>query len=324
MDLNFKPWGKLEWLLSKINNYQYSFYGCLSTEDRSLEAFKIILNSNLFNHKFLEVIDPEPWDTIIHQENRKKIKEELQKQFSNVIIESYDLLCPIDNVQRSISSFIANSNGNILLDISSFPKRFFFPIIKVLLRSSKVNTLIITYTTPNQYSSRDLSENPLDWSHIPMFDSDDPDIKFDLALVGLGFMPLGLSNLFKDKFSNLDVKLMFPFPPGPPSYQRTWNFIEEMQQFPKVNYQEMIRVNGLNMPDTFDLICSLTRSKNRSILLAPYGPKTMSLAMCLYACLSNSPVYYTQPTSYDSKYSEGVSDCYGYCIKLNGRSFFKI
>ncbi|WP_162427873.1 hypothetical protein [Pontibacter pudoricolor] len=323
MNTNFRPWGKLDWLLSKINDYEFNVYSCISTEDRCLETLKILQTRNsLSNHKFIEIIDPV--DTDEHKKNRSKNVQELSSLLESPCIETYDLFCPINNIVTSISDFVDNSNGHIILDISSFPKRFFFPLTKLLLRLEKVNTLIITYTTPERYSTGNLSENPREWSHLPMFEVDDPDITYETALIGLGFMPLGLTNLLKDKFSETEVRLMFPFPPGPPSFQRTWNFIEELKSFPRIDHRKTIRVDALNVSDTFEMVKSLTHSGNERILMAPYGPKTMSLAMCIYACLSDSPVYYTQPAAYDSKYSEGTKDCYSYCIKLNGRNFYNI
>lgn len=318
---NYRPWGKLEWLLSRLSAAEYNYYGCLSPEDRCIAPFNVLKQTKaVLNHRFLEIVDPDNTDA--HKQNRRYAKAHLDKiNEGEINIKTVELLGPINIVYEDINTFIEESNGIIVLDISAFPKRFFFPLVKILLRSKKVKTLLVTYSTPERYSDSSLSDNPMDWSHIPMFDSDDPDVKFETALVGLGFMPLGLSTLLKDKFSDLELKLMFPFPPGAPFFQRTWKFIEDMQVTPKIDFKQIMRVDTLNVSDTFDFIKSLS-PENRPILIAPYGPKTMSLAMCLFACRTDSPVYYTQPTSYDPKYSIGVTNTYGYCVKLQGESLF--
>jgi hypothetical protein len=316
----YRPWGELKWLLTKLNPNKYSFYGCLSTEERCLESFRHITSiDSSCKNKLIEIIDPV--DTEEHKVNRAKMLLEYNKLTDSGNISTYDLLCPIGEIVRDINDFLKNANGKLILDITSFPKRYFFPLIKVILKSPLIDTLIITYSTPEKYCSSDLSESPMDWNHIPMFASDDPDTKYEMALVGLGFMPLGLSSLLKDKFNELELRLMFPFPPGAPLFQRTWKFIEDMQITPKVDFKKIMRIDVLNVSDAFDMICSMSEDYE-AIIMAPYGPKTMSLAMCLYACLTNSPIYYTQPTAYDPKYSEGVSSCYGYCIKLNGKNLF--
>ena len=65
-------------------------------------------------------------------------------------------------------------------------------------------------------------------------------------------------------------------------------------------------------------------------VFAPYGTKSMSLAMCLYACShpENTDVCYTQPKSYNPQYSTGISmvngvpDTFAYCIRLDGKDFY--
>ena len=54
-------------------------------------------------------------------------------------------------------------------------------------------------------------------------------------------------------------------------------------------------VNGMDVSDSFEHICSLSEHGNRQVKFAPYGPKPTSLAMCIYATLQKSPVFYTQP-----------------------------
>lgn len=319
---DYRPWGDLKWLLSKMKPCKYDYYGCISTEERCLETFRQLSSNDLISeHRFLEIIDLV--DTDEHKANRSKLANQYRQLVKNESIYQYNLLCPIGELSKDIISFIDNSEGKLILDITSFPKRFFFPLVKIIMRSEKIKTLIITYSTPEKYCDGALSENPMDWSHIPMFDSDDPDVQYDMAVIGAGFMPLGLSSLFKDKFKELELRLLFPFPPGAPFFQRTWKFIEDMGVSPKVDFKKIIRIDALNVSDTFDMICALSNG-NKGILMAPYGPKTMSLAMCLYACLTDSPVYYTQPTAYNPKYSEGISACYGYCVKLNGINLFSL
>lgn len=68
----------------------------------------------------------------------------------------------------------------------------------------------------------------------------------------------------------------------------------------------------------------------KKALLAPYGPKPMSVGMAIYATMTESPVYYTQPKIYHPDYSAGISilngrpEIYTYCLKLGGRNLFQI
>lgn len=322
MTEHFKPWGEFEWLISKCSIDNYSIIACLSTEERCVETVRLCLEKSILHSaKIFEIIDPD--DTQIHKDERKKNFDKLDASVIKYI-QKYNLLDPIDTILKDITAFLNISNGNIILDISSFPKRYFFPITKHLLRSKKVDNLLITCTTPKEYTEDNLSEDPLDWSHLPTFTHDDPEEKVETAIVGIGFMPLGLPHLLKDKYSQLDVRFFFPFPPGPPTYQRTWKFINQMNTSSIIDSKHIIRVDALSVPEAFDKICAITNKGSRKALLAPYGPKTMSFAMCLYACLTNSAAYYTQPTSYSPYYSKGISKCYGYAIKLYGNLLYSV
>lgn len=317
-----RPWGNLNWLFRRLKStYSFDFVGSISTEDRSISAFHSLENIGVLKTgTFFEIEDP--IETQRHKSNRNKCKEKLKDSRINLEIINEQLLCSVGNIYNHISRILKESSGSIALDISTLPKRFFFPLVKLIMREQKVENFLVTYSTPEQYSSQDLSESPMEWAHIPMFDMEDPDMHIDIAIVGLGFMHLGLSSLLKDKFSEVDINLLFPFPPGSPSFQRTWSFIEEMNMIPKMEFQNMARIDALNVGDSFDKIMSITNNGERNVLFAPYGPKPMSLAMCIYACKNKVPVYYTQPTCYDSKYSEGTAEIYGYFVKLNGRNLF--
>jgi hypothetical protein len=68
----------------------------------------------------------------------------------------------------------------------------------------------------------------------------------------------------------------------------------------------------------------------RPTVLVPYGPKPISLAMCLFATVTNSSVYYAQPRTYNPLYSQGVAIqnekrlCYAYALKLGGRALYGV
>jgi len=82
-------------------------------------------------------------------------------------------------------------------------------------------------------------------------------------------------------------------------------------------------------PAMFDALRTFTNNGKRTSALAPYGPKTMSLAMCLFAYsaeragLPSVPVYYTQPRRYALRYSEGIKmvdgrpDIQAYCLRID-------
>ena len=153
---------------------------------------------------------------------------------------------------------------------------------------------------------------------------DFPEPRVDLAIVGIGFMPFGLPNLLMSKYKSTPVKFLFPFPPGPPNYQRTWDFVWKIEKSFTFNHQDsIIRIDSNNLSDAFEYITRETNNGQKKVIFAPYGPKPISLAMCIYATIHHSPVYYTQPTHYNPDYSSGIKDTYAYCINLNSVNLYQ-
>jgi hypothetical protein len=332
---HFRPWGNLSWALNKIHNNKWDVFGCLSTEDRCLGVFEVLnANKMLGNYKFLRINDP---SSIYSQRSEELIKERtddyISKGGDSTKIEQHELFEKIDSLKIGVDSFLGHSSGNIILDVSSLPKRFFFPILRLLLNSrDKVKNLIATYAVPERYHDGPLAEDPEPWAHIPLFGPGGyPDQEFEVLIVGVGFLPFGLPELLKSEYRNLSVKLFFPFPPGPPTYQRTWNFVREIAKDFPIDNEMLMRVDTYNVSDAFDYICSITTGNSKKAIMAPYGPKTISIAMCIYATLASAPVYYMQPKIYNPEYSSGIKkntqgdpEIYAYCLRLDGQDYYKV
>lgn len=319
--MKFRPWGELAWLLNKLNKQNFDLIGCLSTELRCTESFRLLVSLNQLGRcQFLEITDP--INSELHDELRIESRLKIKTIGAPISFENHSLLEPAGDIFNFVQRFIDSSDGNIILDISSYPKRFFFAMTKLLARNNKVKNLVITYTVPEQYFAGNLSDNAQSWAPLPLYGPIEPeDENFDLAVVGVGFIPLGLPDLLKDKQDKLELKLLFPFPPGPPYYQRTWNFINQMKVSSKIDTKQIYRIDAKSVPVIYDKIESFVFG-GKKILFAPYGPKTMSLAMCLSAIKNNSVVYYTQPTSYQPEYSKGISQSFAYLIKIDGENIY--
>lgn len=319
---HFRPWGELDWIIPRLPEIKWDMIGCLSTEDRFDAAYSLLAKKKMLNNTlFFKIHDPQSKDTPVI--DAKLITN--AARVPTVTIQDHKLLEPYKEIVESTNRFIANSNGNIIVDISTFPKRFFFPIIKLLI-NSKVENLLITYSTPEKYCKDELSANPQNWDHLPLFmPVDFPDNPIDVAIVGVGFMPFALPELLLSRYNATPVKFLFPFPPGPPNYQRTWEFMRKIEKsFAFKTSDGVIRLAANNMPDAFDYINQETHNNTKKPLFAPYGPKPISLAMCIYATLVDAPVYYTQPTHYSPEYSTGVNNIFAYAITLKKQKLFSI
>lgn len=333
---NFRPWGHLSWILGKISPVKWSVLGCLSPEERCISTLELIkLFDSLYQPFFIKVIDPPSRfsaeaDTLIE----KRIERFIALVGNPNFIEDHELFQQHYKIVSSVEKFVKTSNGNVLIDISSFPKRFFFPVLKLLLtrHKSEIENLIVTYTVPKEYCPGALAEDPESWAPLPLFGPQDPPGRsVEVLFIGIGFLPLNLPELLKE-YTDIKVRLFFPFPPGPPGYQRNWEFVRKVEEAfpPHSSSRKIERINTYDVSDAFEFICKETNAGNRKAIFAPYGPKPMSMAMCIYASLTNSEVYYTQPRSYNPKYCTGVKtvgafpETYAYCLKLNGKEYYSI
>jgi hypothetical protein len=336
----YRPWGSLGWVLSRIPKTKWSIFGSLATEDRSLSTWHILKQDNaLYRTTLLEIEDPVSQETVrinskLYQLRKLKIAER-KKQFIDAggllsEIEQLDLFGRFDVIVNNVNDFIRQSNGDILFDISALPKRLFFPALKLMMQSSLVKNLLVTYTIPKEYSTSFLSADHEPWRHLPLFAPPYPEPSLEVFVIGLGLETLGLPELLEHDYRDVKVKLLFPFPPGPPLYQRTWEFVRSLENNLPSQSREPVRVNARDTSEVFDQICAASENGKQYAILAPYGPKPMSLAVCIYATLASSPVYYTQPRIYNPQYSVGVSivngkpETYCYCVRLDGTNFYDL
>lgn len=314
----YRPWGELDWLIGKFPDIKWKLISCLSIEDRTSATIDILAESKSFDSGlFIKVLDPpsafsKSAESLININERKLLKIN-----SNITIEECHLLEKIHVVIDIVNNFVPSGSENILLDISTFPKRFFFPILKTLLKKN-IKNLIVSYSNPLGYCNTELSFNPNPWEHLPLFmPTEHPEPTIDAAFVGVGFMPFSLPNLLGSHYTDIPVNFLFPFPPGPPNYQRTWDFMRKIEKsYTFKQNDKIIRLSSNNVSDAFEIIKRESEYGSKHVLFAPYGPKPVSLAMALYASLNSNPVYYTQPTMYNPHYSKGIGNVYGFCITI--------
>lgn len=324
---HFRPWGELDWLLSKSEPYNWNIIGCASFEDRCYGLQMRIPQETVLSRLYFNILPPASIDRQNQLEKLNNSIYELKRAgVSDYELIEVELHASIDRFIKPLDEFLRGSNGNIILDISSQPKRFFFPILKRIMQYSSLNNLIVCYTKPERYADGELSWDPSDWNHIPMFMSKEyRDVRTDLAIIGVGFVPLGLPDLLIGQYQNAEVKLLFPHPPGPPNYQRNWEFVRRIvDSYPRLSLNGMQRIHALDMSDAFDKICQITNRGRYKSILAPYGPKPISIAMALYAIEEGAPVYYTQPSFYSPNYSSGLRETYAYWVVKSGSKLYKV
>ena len=143
---NFRPWGNLDWILPKMPNVKWDLIGCISTDDRSVATALELEKANALNSSvFFKITDPDSNEVSLIRskldQNERAIKDGLTSRY---VIEEHRLLEQIKSIVDSTNKITNNCCGNIVVDISCFPKRFFLPIIKILTNAENIKNLIVT------------------------------------------------------------------------------------------------------------------------------------------------------------------------------------
>ena len=319
-----KPWGPLDWLLPKLGICGPVVVGCLAAERRSIDVPRRLYREGASRVSLLHVQD-EP-SRYTEQTSRKL--EENRGLLARVKLDeelTAALLAPDEKIVAAFDAMCssAGQDFDLVLDISCFPKRFFFLMVKRAIRDRRIGTLVVAYTQPRTpgYASGRLAEDPDPVKPIPGFGPIRGESR--TLVVGVGFETLGLPLLideFRDETRR--IRVLMPFPPGQPYTRRIWRFLQrlDVEGIEKVVY----RVNALDAFGSYAQIEDMV-PKGEAMgppTLAPYGPKPISLGMCLYAMKYQAQVVYTQPRVYNPDYTVGVGRAWGYCLKYAKRRTF--
>jgi len=328
---SLRPWGLLQWLLPKLSPTKWSVIGAISPGHRSLTCWRLLKTNDMLEKGTLLRIQDE--DDRFRDQTEARLTERCAEFLANGgatgDIRDCHLMDYYDKISDEVLAFAELAGPSIILDITALPKRFFFPMLRDLLRDSRVSHLLATYTVPKRYTARPLAENFNTWSPLPTFREVSRDWRPDMMIVNVGFLAMGLPEHLNPEETGDSLKFLLPFPTPPPDNLRNWEVLQKLDDQSRVRSRvEIIPVHSRDVPDAYDLIASLGEGGSKRVILAPYGPKPISLAMCLYASRFKQPVYYTQPRAYHPDYSIEVStvnghpEVYGYCIKLAGRTLY--
>lgn len=330
----YRPWGMLDWVLPRcLIRGNWALLGCLSTGERSLSAWRVLKNHGCLGSVKLLRIENKPsrHDTATQQREGERLTEFEAEGGDRRVIDRHHLLEPSSKIVDVIDTFLPIAGPNIVLDVSTLPKRFFFPLLKLLLnRTADVQNLVITYTSPGGYTSEKLAENFDQWDHLPLFSGAYTTAKPQMMVINVGFEGLGLQEQVDHGEAGLPIKLLFPFPAPPQAYRRSWDLVRRLQKHRSLDAFQTYRTDAKEVGDAFDRLVSLTDHGKQRAILAPFGPKPISVAMCIFATRTESQVFYTQPTVYHPNYSYGVAEVGGlpavwaYCVRLNGREYYQL
>ena len=336
----FRAWGLLENVLESGDVGTWAFVGCVSMEHRSKVALQLSRSAldvpNILMFSIADSNESRFFDTSkrLTRENRREL---VKGGVSSDVFREHRLLEPFGAIQSTIDEFLDGCGAaNLMFDISSMPKKVFFFVVKrAMQRRSQFENIMAIYSEPERYSDESLAENPQQWSTLPGFDGPRrlPEADKRRIVIAMGFEPLGLPDLVvQGEFAGVGTHLLFPFPTPPERIRKNWMFARDLFRTPTGSLR-FRHIDGLNVPDVFDLIGDIGADGETQLTLAPYGPKPISLAMALYGAKhatgpNATAVYYTQPTAYNPNYSSGIGNIGGqmaihcYAIKRLGKFLY--
>lgn len=335
MAWKLRPWGHLKWILDRLGGPNASLLGCFGTEKRSLATWDWLRSSIKLRTVQLLRISDSPghrYEKLARKRIRERMSEFKKKGGKTSWIQPFGLMeTPHSQIVEIVDDFIRSSGDTIVLDVSAMPKRFFFPILKTLLARKQVQNLLVSYSLPGSYIvGAKLGEDHNGWEAIPLFAGDYSSIGSDMYVIGVGFEEHGLLEQLQQEDGGKSIKLLFPFPARPENVRRSWRLVYKIERTRPPEAIEMFQVDAQDSADAFERLTTLTDNGRKKAILAPFGPKPMSVGMCLFAARSNCAVYYTQPTVYHPDYSldlatsDGIPLIFGYLIRWKGKEFYEI
>ncbi|MGR9315569.1 hypothetical protein ACU8LZ_03770 [Rhizobium leguminosarum] len=340
-ELRFRPWGDFSWVLSKQTPKDWVGLTCVATEKRSVSSIAE-LSKHVRWMSVISIQDPDPFDL---EQQKKALEESTEvvktaKKCAAVFYEE-DLKSSLDSIRERVDECIGQS-PDIILDITCFPKRWFFPMIRFFYEDERVRNLLIVYTLGEGYAPQ-ISENYELLRPIQGFASMEARADHDIAFIGVGFHSISMLTMFGDDRPKA-LRLLFPFPPGPPGLKRNWRFVEHIERTMKFadgstetfKPMDYLQLSAIDASQAFDAMRAVSKNGQKTSLMAPYGPKPISLAMCLFALAAEAkhlpevPIYYAQPQRYAVNYTEravernGKLQMLAYSVKHEGMPIYKL
>lgn len=339
-----RPTGPLTWLFERLQPQgNWSVFGSLSPEDRCLTASLALQARGVATTTTLLQLEPADVETNLElPETLTKIESHaVQAAKAGFFIrEPMPVLAETDTINNLAFDLADTCERQVILDVSTMPKRFFFPLLTALCETDRIKTLIVTNTSPRSYG-RILSENAGGWDTLPGYAALSSDESLETTvMIGVGYQLLNIQDLL-ERYARKPVrfKLMLPVPSLHPGFIKNWQFIQGIKSLwggrpQRVGRQvepEIVRVPNHDVSLAFDrLVQHSQQGLARSLVLAPFGPKPLSVAMCLLGIARqavsslDTEIGYTQPPVYSPRYSEGSGDVTAFCIKLNGQSLYSV
>lgn len=334
----YRPSGLLQWSLPRMTIPHWDLLACLGSEDRCISTWRTLHQARMLRqYRLIEVSESRPSR---HSLERQRLVGEHLAEFVGLGADPASRRsCPLLGSNADIvglaDDFLGVTAGSAVFDVSALPKRFFFPILRRLWTATDgsgrpvLRDLLVTYTVPREYPVGALSENVSEWGHLPLFGGAYRGPNPEMFILSIGFDALGLQSRVEQE-SGMTLKLLIPFPGSPLRCARAWEVMRLLVKNRRADSYRVYRVSATDVSDAFDRLNVLTAGGSKGAVLAPFGPKPVSIAFAIFSILTDMPVSYTQPVVYRADYSLGESiingmvETHTYCLRLGGVNQYRI
>ena len=238
--MKYRPWGPIDWALSLSSQKPWHFVGVIGTEARSLCSWEHMKGLGLVKSEmFAEIQDI---DSDKYRERTRISLEERRERFVHLggkmaLVSRMELMTELFSI-NDFARRAQSASTSLILDITSFPKRYFFPILRMLASNSEVKNLVLTYTSPSSYAPDDepLYEHIEPWRVLPGFRGSGTTRA--QWVVSVGFLVESL-RMYVGEDPNANMKLLIPFPAPLSALRRTWESVANLEGVTKTKVREI-------------------------------------------------------------------------------------
>ena len=192
-------------------------------------------------------------------------------------------------------------------------------MLKRFLRFDFPRNLIVTYTQPRSggypHPKELLAQEIKPCAHLPGF-AGPTDLSEKKIIISTGFERYNINSIIEEYREHVGIRILMGFPPNGDYYKRQWKVL--MDIFKEQSLWEFIEVVSSLDSELVYATLEKWNLDSESLILVPFGPKTHTLGMALFAIKHSSGIYYSQPQAYNPEYTKGIGDSWGYIAKWEG------
>ena len=145
-----RPWGSVEWLMRHTPFADMSWFviGNISPQDRSVALFRHCgVSFSPAKVTCFEIVDgPSAYDD--ECQKKRELNRRLCQQLVVAVPHEFHqvgLTDPMTPVKRLVQHWTQSGVArNVMLDVSSMPERYFFPILRWLMESDHVENRLVS------------------------------------------------------------------------------------------------------------------------------------------------------------------------------------